>query len=95
MNRKIGQISRTACVGFSAACRWLLMRLIDAYAVVLSPHLGGACRFHPSCSAYAREAIEQHGALRGSWLALRRLMKCGPWHPGGHDPVPLSPHTND
>jgi putative membrane protein insertion efficiency factor len=71
------------------------MRLIDGYAVLLSPHFGGACRFHPSCSAYAREAIEQHGPLQGSWLALRRLIKCGPWHSGGHDPVPLTPRTND
>ncbi|MDD5087937.1 MAG: membrane protein insertion efficiency factor YidD [bacterium] len=66
----------------------MLSRLIDAYAVTLGPHFGGRCRFTPSCSLYAREAITVHGPLRGSLLAVRRLVKCGPWHKGGHDPVP-------
>jgi putative membrane protein insertion efficiency factor len=67
---------------------WILLRLLDAYAVLLGPHFGGRCRFEPSCSQYAREALAQHGPLRGTWLAVKRLVKCGPWHSGGIDPVP-------
>ena len=66
----------------------LLLGLIVGYRYVLSPLLGPSCRFYPTCSAYASEAIETHGALRGSWLAVRRISKCHPWHPGGIDPVP-------
>jgi len=57
---------------------------------LLSPSVKGmgSCRFHPSCSSYALEAIERHGPFRGLWLSLRRLLRCGPWHPGGFDPVP-------
>jgi hypothetical protein len=62
---------------------------ILVYRYALSPLLGPRCRFHPSCSAYALEAIDEHGALRGASLALRRLGRCHPWHPGGYDPVPL------
>ena len=61
---------------------------IRAYRRFLSPLAGQRCRFHPSCSSYALEALERHGALRGSWLALRRLSRCQPFHPGGIDPVP-------
>jgi putative membrane protein insertion efficiency factor len=61
---------------------------IRAYQAAVSPLLPRACRFYPSCSEYAAEALERHGALRGSWLAARRLVRCGPWHPGGCDPVP-------
>jgi putative membrane protein insertion efficiency factor len=65
-----------------------LRALIAAYRYLLSPMLGRSCRFFPSCSEYAMEALERHGALRGSWLALRRIARCHPWHPGGYDPVP-------
>jgi uncharacterized protein len=65
-----------------------LVSLLCAYRFVASPLLPSACRFHPSCSCYAGEAIMRHGAWRGSWLTLRRLCRCGPWHPGGYDPVP-------
>ncbi|MGI8798677.1 MAG: membrane protein insertion efficiency factor YidD [Pseudonocardia sp.] len=61
--------------------------LLSGYRRV-SAHLPARCRFYPSCSAYAVEAIGVHGALRGSALAVRRLLRCGPWHPGGLDPVP-------
>jgi putative membrane protein insertion efficiency factor len=66
----------------------ILLAMIAGYRLLLSPFLGQNCRFYPTCSAYAAEAIERHGALRGSWLALKRIAKCHPWHPGGVDPVP-------
>jgi putative membrane protein insertion efficiency factor len=68
--------------------KWLLLRLIDGYRLLLSPFFGTQCRFYPTCSVYAREAIEGHGPVKGSWLALKRIARCGPWHPGGTDPVP-------
>jgi len=68
--------------------RWLLIRLIRLYQVGISPLSSGHCRFMPTCSQYAVEAVTEHGSLYGSWLMVQRLMKCGPWHPGGYDPVP-------
>jgi putative membrane protein insertion efficiency factor len=68
--------------------RQLLLLGIRGYQRFVSPVLPPACRFHPTCSAYAAGAIERHGAVRGSWLALRRLARCHPWNPGGYDPVP-------
>lgn len=68
--------------------KWVLTRLLRVYQFAVSPFLGHHCRFHPSCSQYAVEAIEAHGSLRGSGLALRRLLRCHPWHAGGFDPVP-------
>jgi putative membrane protein insertion efficiency factor len=62
--------------------------LIDVYKLTLSPFFGQQCRFYPTCSSYAREAIDSHGAMRGGWLAAKRLCKCAPWHPGGIDEVP-------
>jgi len=66
----------------------VLVGLIAAYKRVLSPILPPACRFVPSCSEYAASAIEKHGPLRGVFLAVRRIVRCAPWHPGGFDPVP-------
>ncbi len=68
--------------------RRLLMALVRGYQLVISPLLGQHCRYHPTCSAYTLEAIDRHGALRGSWLGLRRLLRCHPFHTGGFDPVP-------
>jgi putative membrane protein insertion efficiency factor len=64
------------------------IRLIRVYRYAFSTLLGPCCRFEPSCSAYAMEAIETHGCFKGSYLALRRLLRCHPWHPGGIDPIP-------
>jgi uncharacterized protein len=66
----------------------LLAAVIRGYQRLVSPALPPTCRFHPSCSQYALEAITRHGALKGSWLAARRLARCHPFHPGGFDPVP-------
>ena len=68
----------------------VLLAVIGGYRTFISPALVPSCRFTPSCSAYAVEAIELHGAGRGSWLAVRRLLRCHPFHAGGHDPVPLA-----
>jgi putative membrane protein insertion efficiency factor len=65
----------------------ILLVLIEVYRVTLSPLVGGYCRFVPSCSAYAEEALRRHGALQGSWMTVRRLARCHPFHPGGYDPV--------
>jgi putative membrane protein insertion efficiency factor len=73
--------------------RALLLRLIGYYSRAISPALPARCRFYPTCSAYAAEAIARHGAGRGTWLALRRLVKCAPWHPGGVDLVPPASGT--
>lgn len=72
--------------------RPLLIGLLKTYRWTLSPLLGPRCRFYPSCSAYAEEAIRVHGALRGGWLALKRLSRCHPGYPGGPDPVPGAKH---
>ncbi|MBF0126536.1 MAG: membrane protein insertion efficiency factor YidD [Magnetococcales bacterium] len=71
--------------------KWLqkiLLGIVRAYQLLLSPVLPNSCRFYPSCSHYATDAIQRHGAARGSWLAMRRLGKCHPFHSGGFDPVP-------
>ena len=68
--------------------RAVLIRLVQAYRLLLSPWLGSACRFEPTCSIYALQAIETYGAGLGSYLTLRRLTRCHPWCAGGHDPVP-------
>jgi putative membrane protein insertion efficiency factor len=66
----------------------LCILLVRVYQVTLGPFLGGHCRFEPTCSAYAIEAFRTHGAIRGGWLTLRRLVRCHPWGGGGLDPVP-------
>lgn len=68
--------------------RKVLIVTIRTYQLALSPFLGHSCRFFPSCSQYAIEAIERYGPLQGTWLAIRRLLRCHPWHAGGVDPVP-------
>jgi hypothetical protein len=67
---------------------WLMLKLIRGYQLTISPHLPPTCRFVPSCSEYGYEAIERYGALRGGWMATRRVLRCNPLSRGGHDPVP-------
>lgn len=66
----------------------ILIALIRGYRYLLSPWFGSQCRFYPSCSRYAIEALELHGAVKGMWLSGHRILRCHPWHHGGHDPVP-------
>ena len=66
----------------------LLILGVRAYQVGIGPMLPASCRYYPSCSAYAIEALERHGAMRGAWLAVRRILRCHPFRPGGYDPVP-------
>ena len=68
--------------------RQILIWLLKAYRFAISPLYGQVCRYHPTCSAYALEAVETHGALHGTWLAIRRVGRCHPWAAGGLDPVP-------
>jgi uncharacterized protein len=91
-----GQVpSEHAVRGPSLAAR-ALMLLVRAYRRFLSPLLGQQCRFQPTCSAYSLEALQTHGALRGTWLTVRRIGRCHPFNPGGYDPVPPPQgHTGD
>lgn len=66
----------------------LAMGMVRLYQRMVSPFLPPVCRFRPTCSQYAAEAVSRYGLCRGAWLAARRLLRCGPWHPGGYDPVP-------
>ncbi len=78
----------------SVASRWLakpLVGLVRLYRVAISPWLGSNCRFQPTCSAYAIEALQRHGVFRGGWLAVRRIARCHPWGGCGYDPVPGEP----
>ncbi|WP_189483310.1 membrane protein insertion efficiency factor YidD [Alishewanella tabrizica] len=67
---------------------WLMLGLVRGYQLIISPLLGPRCRFHPTCSNYAIEAIGRFGAAKGAWLAGKRILRCHPFHPGGEDPVP-------
>jgi putative membrane protein insertion efficiency factor len=71
--------------------KYLLIGLLKLYRLVISPLYGNVCRYYPSCSAYALRAVSVHGAVKGSWLAARRLARCHPWAAGGYDPVPGTP----
>ena len=73
---------------FINVSRTIALVLVRSYQLLLSPFAGGACRFHPTCSAYALEAIDRHGAVRGMWLAMKRVGRCHPFAKSGFDPVP-------
>ena len=81
-------MSTMAIQVIAAIPRIVLILFVRAYQVVLSPLLPASCRYYPSCSAYAIEALQRYGAFRGGWLVLRRLARCNPFRPGGYDPVP-------
>lgn len=66
----------------------LLIWMIKAYQLMLSPYVGQQCRFYPTCSQYALEAIKEYGAIKGAYFSIGRLSRCHPWHAGGHDPIP-------
>lgn len=68
--------------------KYLLIGLLKLYRTFISPLYGQVCRYHPTCSAYALDAVREYGSLKGSWLAVRRLLRCHPWAAGGYDPVP-------
>ena len=75
--------------------RSVLKLLIRGYQLAISPLFGPRCRFYPSCSHYAMEAIDTHGALRGTWLTVKRISRCHPFHDGGFDPVPCPKHLHE
>jgi len=75
--------------------KYLLIGLLKAYRLVISPLYGNVCRYYPSCSAYALRAVSVHGAAKGSWLAARRLLRCHPWAAGGYDPVVGTPEFDE
>ncbi|PCI92878.1 membrane protein insertion efficiency factor YidD [Candidatus Aerophobetes bacterium] len=75
--------------------KWLLLGLVHIYRFCLSPFVGNCCRFYPSCSEYSLIALKRHGAIKGSYLTVRRLLRCNPWNAGGVDEVPLNPKRPD
>lgn len=72
--------------------KWLLLKIIRGYQLFLSPVLGSSCRFAPTCSCYTHKAIEVHGAIKGTWLGIKRIGRCHPFNEGGYDPVPEKKH---
>lgn len=70
--------------------KYLLIGLVRLYQLIISPYLPSSCRYHPTCSQYGIDALRQHGALKGGWMAIKRIARCHPWSEGGYDPVPPS-----
>jgi uncharacterized protein len=75
--------------------KYVLIGLLKAWRLFISPLYGNVCRYYPSCSAYALRAVSVHGAVKGSWLTVRRLLRCHPWAAGGYDPVPGTPEFEE
>jgi putative membrane protein insertion efficiency factor len=94
MNAPAAGVDLAASTQRSGAVRWLLLFTVRLYRAFFSPFFGAACKFHPSCSQFAQQAIERWGARRGAWLALKRLGRCRPFSRGGYDPVPDLPEEN-
>lgn len=75
--------------------KWLMIGFIKAWRAVISPLYGNVCKYYPSCSAYGLKAVQTHGALKGGWLTIWRIMRCNPWSHGGYDPVPGTPEADE
>lgn len=88
-------MTSTSSNASSTGGRRMALGVIRGYQKAISPLLGSNCRYYPSCSHYTYEAIELHGTLRGSWMGVRRISRCHPWHEGGYDPVPGSDGAAD
>lgn len=84
----IGKIFKVIFLALTQGLAKVVVGLIRLYQIILSPFLGNCCRFYPSCSVYAQEAILRWGMIRGGWLVSKRILSCHPWHTGGYDPVP-------
>ncbi len=93
MKPSCGRFPHDAIQAYNRGMKTLLILLLRGYQYLISPLLGSNCRFYPTCSSYAMEALESHGVIRGSYLALRRLLRCHPYHEGGIDLVP-APHAH-
>ncbi len=81
-------MSESKKASFRSWTIWLPVKLIRLYQITLSPYMGRQCRYTPTCSNYAIEALQKHGLLRGGWLAVKRILRCAPWGGSGYDPVP-------
>jgi len=79
----------------SKTLAWPLIQLVRLYRLAVSPWLGANCRYDPTCSSYAIEALQKHGVLKGGWLAAKRIARCHPWGGSGYDPVPADPKENN
>ena len=88
MLKALKSVLRRGVTAIRAALVWVLILPIRGYRAFLSPWLGHSCRFQPTCSVYAIEALQTHGPVRGLWLTVRRLVRCNPWGSSGYDPVP-------
>lgn len=80
---------------FRNTLAWPLIQLVRLYRLAISPWLGSNCRFDPTCSSYAIEALQKHGVLQGSWLAAKRIARCHPWGSSGYDPVPAAKENDE
>jgi uncharacterized protein len=82
-----GRVSAFGCGKIEDSMKYLVLDLLGVYKAMLSPFLPPACRFEPSCSEYTRQAVEKYGALKGTWMGVKRILRCQPFCKGGHDPV--------
>ena len=95
MNHQVSDNGSSFIVKLRMGVRWVLIKLIRFYQLAISPYLGQTCRHSPTCSSYMIEAIREWGALRGTWMGLKRLSRCHPWGTFGYDPVPKKEEDNE